>query len=1682
MLNLRVVPILWITLLLCVSLNAQVKVSLSASSTGGCSPVTVTFTNHTTGASPSATYTWDYGNGNKITTPDSTYSSGATYVNPAAYPVTLTVTDGGKTYAQTVTVTVYNNPTVAFNITSGTKGCAPLPAGFSSTSTAGSGTIAGYFWDFGDGTTLGGTTPTTSHIYTFAGSPAVQLTVTNSDGCSATLQQPGLLTVSPSLAPSFSTDSTFLCSLADAVPFINTTTGPSGLTWLWRFGDGTTSTAPTPAHTYAAKGIYNVTLIATSSEGCVDSVEKTAYVNAQDFTPSMTIPSPICTGIAAGFSDNSTPQNTTQNEAWSFGDGTGQGGFGVGTTHTFYTPGNYTVTMTTTYGSCPASVTQTVTVHQAPALGGFVMQQSGACGAPETVTFKDTSRTAVKWAWHSDYYSGGTPFSTAQSASFTYTGNGVYDPELMITDANGCTANITEPLVISPPTAQFSVQPVNAPSLFACGPLTVTCSPTSNVKITQYAWNFGDGTTSTAAQPTHTYSTPGTYYISMSFTDSAGCTETAYGSGTQITISAPPKASFTFTPASPICGNTPIQFTNTSTNASYFNWNFGDGSTPVYNQTSPIYQYQSEGTYTVTLIATVYGFQGTCSDTLTETNLIKVLPSFPHILSVTNTCAGTRGLAVFQDSIRDATGITWSFGDGSTQTLSSTQDTISHVYTKSGTYWARLTTTNGGCTNWDSILVSVLLKQHPVLATGQTIVCADSTLNLSINGLDSSFAGNLWPNNYLYNPYYGSYYYGSYSPEAFQYGDGSLNGNLLYTGSNTITTNGYKYNIALSYLAPGKDSIRVIFLNYETQCYDTSNYVPIKISGPIVGFSVLTNTCYKDPILLMDTSRASFGGPIVQWQWTFGDGATLNSATGGTVSHVYPGPGTYYANLAVTDASGCKTSTTDINSVNGSYYGVYHPVQVNGPKAAFYWTPANITPGTTATFYNSTNGYYDAALWSFKSDGSTSTNLYSVNHTYPNITMDTVTLVVYSNEPGDCPSDTAVEAVPVRNVNAAFTYTSAYVNGTSCPPVVVYFTSTSFNVTDWSWDFGDGATSVGNPNPSHTYTKPGKYFITLTASGAGVAINVTDSVTVKGPYASVSVNLPQSCAPAQITLHAVAVNAVSYIWDFGDGTVTASADSVLTHTYAIPGSYTPTLTLADSLGCKASFNPGGSVLADTLHATVQVAPQHICDSGAAVFGAGIYSLSAKIPGDTLRYHWDFGTGNSQDTSASASPDFPYTQPGTYHIRLTVTSAPGCVSTSVDSVLVTRSDPGTITGPSEACAGDSLRFGATPQTPDTVTWQWLFPGGLTDTAGQAKPIVLPDGNFTVLLVADRKGCYDTTRAALLIHPLADIGLTPPAPRICLGDSVQLTAHDGNTYQWRNNPGLSAYDIPDPTAKPAYPSTYAVTVTTIYGCTDTDSVAVFVARPFQLQMGADTFVCKGNSIRLSPSGAYGYQWIAGEPISDTAAPNPLVDPLVNTTYTVVGWDADHCFTDTARVAVTIEPLPGVKATPVGTIPAGNSVQLAVSGSPDVTSWTWAPPDYLSCSDCSDPISTPRSSILYTVTGETDYGCKATDTVRITLICLENRVGVPKAFTPNNDGINDVFYPRGAGIRVITHFRIFGRWGNTVFERTNVPIDDPGSGWDGKINGQEQPVGAYVYELELVCDTGDVFVLKGTVMLER
>jgi len=246
---------LWSLLFACLQGNAQLTAQFSADQLSGCAPIRVIFTDQSTGTPDR--WRWDLGNG-VISTAQ---NPSTTYFTPGVYTVSLTVyrgTTDSATITKTSFINVYANPTVNFGAVP-RFGCLPLSVQFTDSSIAGSGTLQSWTWDFGDGTLSNQRNPL--HSYTTPGSFTITLTVQNSEGCSRTLSLDNYVRVGDSLLAQFTKTVARNCVVPVNVAFTSTSIGTNITSWQWNFGDGNSSAATNPIHTYNAAGEYDVELI-----------------------------------------------------------------------------------------------------------------------------------------------------------------------------------------------------------------------------------------------------------------------------------------------------------------------------------------------------------------------------------------------------------------------------------------------------------------------------------------------------------------------------------------------------------------------------------------------------------------------------------------------------------------------------------------------------------------------------------------------------------------------------------------------------------------------------------------------------------------------------------------------------------------------------------------------------------------------------------------------------------------------------------------------------------------------------------------------------------------------------------------------------------------------------------------------------------------------------------------------------------------------------------------------------------------------------------------------------------------------------------------------------------------------------------------------------------------------------
>jgi gliding motility-associated-like protein len=1576
--------------------TAQMVVKFGATPLSGCAPLVVNFRDSTTGGATQ--WKWDLGNG---TISFLQHPSG-TYFNPGTYTVKLVVTNAAgvkDSLIKTQYITVNALPIVNFTATPVT-GCFPLPVCFTDNSTAGSGTVTDWLWDFGDGFTSTAQNP--CHTYTAAGNYNVSLKVTNSLGCIKTLTKANNINISSGVHAAFTNSNPSGCSTPANINFQNQSTGTGVLSYEWNFGDGGTSTLQAPSHSYNNAGTYTVQLIVTNSTGCKDTATHVNSIVIGTVGANFIFPTTICAGTAFSFTNTSLP--TPVSALWTFGDATSS--TNINPVKSYANAGTFTVKLVSNFGACLDSITHDITVLPKPT-SSFTSNPIAACAAPLTVNFTNTSTGAVSYQWL--FGDGNT--STNANPSNTYTANGTYSVTLITTNASGCTDTLKkiDYINVLPPTGTINNLPQQG-----CAPLPWTFSSTvSSVDpIVSYQWNFGAAGTSTLQNPSIVFPA-GIYDIQLVITTAGGCTDTIrVPQGIKSTVK--PIANFTATPRD-VCAFLPVNFQDLSTGTvTDWHWEFGDGSTSTLQ--NPIHSYNDTGNFTITLIVSNNG----CADTISLINYVHVKPPIARFSMPIN-CTN-RYTKTFVDNSIGADTWDWDFGDG---TLHSNLQNPSHTYASVGTYTVSLTVYNNitGCdyTFSQSLIVA---DEVAAFSASLTELCKNSSTVFTATSVHSQ------PDIVSYE---------------WNFGDG-----ITGTGN----------NISHTYLLAGNYDVKLIITDVNG-CKDSLTRIQyIHVFGPTANFTPsVSGSCLLTNINFTDQSTTDGIHPITEWQWNYGDGIT-EILTTPPFSHSYASAGIYSVILTVKDSYGCSVSITKNDLLT-----------ISIPVASFVTIDTASCPSKPLYFTNNSTGPSLTYLWDF-GDNTTST-LFSPVHSYLLDGDYTIKLTV-TDIYGCTNTFIRPDYIRIRSPFANFTVSDSV--GT-CPPLIVQFTNTSQFMDTWTWDFGDGNTSTAL-SPSHFYNVPGIYTAKLSITSPGTCTSVkTKIITVRGPQGSFTYSPISGCSPLNVNFIGTSIDNVSFIWDFNDGNTTATPDSILSHIYTIPGIYLPKMILKDAGGCTVPILGIDTIKVNGVLASFTQDTLIRCNSGNVAF------TNTSISNDVITgYLWNFGDGN---TSTNASPTHFYPTTGLYFPTLTVNTLSGCTNqiTSPLPIRVVKTPDISLTQSANKCVPATMNFNGNLLNGDTsvINWQWSFSNGATASGQNINSIVFPNaGLYTATLIAiNSSGCRDTTDSPLEVYGKPTINAGNDIT-ICQATGQSLTATGGLSYTWSPSAGLNTATGATVIATPDSLTNYTVTGTSSFGCTNTDTVQVVVKYPFQIPNGTNAALCVGKSAVLSTSGNYSFSWSPSQGLNTTTGATVTATPNATTSYMVVAKDNNNCFTDTAHFLVKVYPIPTVNAGADKTINVGQSVTLTPTVSADVNSVIWSPSTYVVSSSSPSITVKPSLDIQYKVSVSNAGGCTASSQVNVFVLCDGANVYIPNTFSPNGDGANDYFFPRGTGLFTIKQLRIFNRWGEQVFEKYSFKANDESAGWNGTYKGQKLPTEVYVYIMDIQCENNTVLTYKGNIAL--
>ena len=582
--------------------------------------------------------------------------------------------------------------TTQVNLTSGVI-CSNEDISFTYPSTSFGRTITNYYWDFGNGSTSTLQNPISK--FKKDSTFLVNLRIITVEGCKDSIKKS--LKVNPTPVSNFSFISD---KIKDSVYFTNivSQTGISKLSWEWNFGDQIASTKQDPTHHYSVGGSYSVSLLTRSDEGCTNKFISTVLIDKP--TANFTSTSSVCSGEMINFKNSSTFTNgSVVSWDWDFGDNTTS--TSQNPTHVYLNSGIYSVKLIVTSNTgSKGTVSKIITVNNKPIVQ-FEGDNTEGC-SPLLVNFTNLSTTDNGSSYYWDF--GDFIISSEQSPTHTFLSSRSYTIKLVVTSPGGCKDSLIKTSYIKVLNSTVSDFTTSSGCLNTVINFTDKSTVLSNT-IIAWEWSFGDNSSSKLQNPTHIYTSNGSYVVTLKTTTNFGCSNTI--TKTMI-INSKPIVQFDLTNSSG-CMPLNVAFLDQSSTAigSTYKWSFGDNSTS--NSKSPNYVYITDGSFTVKEIVTA---PGGCSDSLIKKGYVNVLSAIKIDFSESSRCSNSA--TIFKEKCVISSGIitkwNWDFGNGN----SSTVKNPTHIYTSSGKYNVKLTATSDqGCSN--SFLKEVIIDSKPIV-------------------------------------------------------------------------------------------------------------------------------------------------------------------------------------------------------------------------------------------------------------------------------------------------------------------------------------------------------------------------------------------------------------------------------------------------------------------------------------------------------------------------------------------------------------------------------------------------------------------------------------------------------------------------------------------------------------------------------------------------------------------------------------------------------------------------------------------------------------------------------------------------------------------------------------------------------------------------------------------------------
>lgn len=1424
------------------------------------------------------------------------------------------------------------------------------------------------------------------------------------------------------ISADFSSPTIQACGSLQTTFFDQSISDQSIISWSWDLG-GNTSSQQNPGAIFTDPGNYTICLTVVDVDGNTDTECKENYITI--------LPNPIpsfesdtnegCAPVNVVYTDLSTSENgPIISWLWGIGGTTGV----INTTDTsqiitssYTTGGNYTASLTIVDSlGCTAttSVPNFINVYQIPE-PNITTELISSCQLPWSIQFTNTNADPdVDYLWD---FGNGSTYSGIEPPVVEYSNVGEYDVTVFMSSGDCKDTLLLESFIDTDATSDFSYAPDPA-----CQNTPIQFTDESVVTADSVLWDFGDGSTSNAFDPIHTYQNEGCYdIIFIRFAEE--CSDTLHYSCLEILPS--PELEITIENQFNCTLPTTVILQGNSVSSGSYTWSLEGTNTSVSADSNNVpIQIDEFGSYFVDVTFTDSLGCGTTENSIP----IQIQPFEAHLPSIGPSGCAPLTFTLIDSVITSTNIVNWEWTVGSPEIYSSTSQNPTFTISDTGRYDVQLIVENSnGCIDtvfvedyirvgmvpevnfeatpllscievikeftdlsssyadeWEWIFENgfITTKQNPTVSFGDAGVY-DVTLIATHNGCSDSltfenYISILEPKSNF------NIEYNCDNPYQVNINNTSKGADSLYWTLKLSETDSLFFTDSIfgSYTLPDRGNYLLSHYskNFESGCEHVFTDT-IKIVDPIASYTLDTlRGCAPLEIQLGDFSQDAF-----QYEYLSDEG-TIDSVFNSEPSIVFTEGG--FINgplLIITDIHECKDSFQLMDSIIINKLDAF----IEFPEVICVPDVVELVDQSTNTLGNNIRWEWNIGNGEFESS-SQDTSIY----------IDSVGMYdVYFKVEDDWGCKDSINLSMAINAVEIIPDFSSDTLGCTWAPISFTAMGTNGYVVAFNWDFGDGNTSTKR-NPQHEYAQEGVYTVCLSMSdsrGCSKEICKENVVTIIDPNADFTGDpIFATCPPLLSNFSNQSEDAVSYIWDFGDNSGLSENESP-SHVYTSPGVFDVMLIASSTSSCSDTLLLEGFVRVEgpTADFTFDISPSCLPVT---------VDLFAQSDG-YYSYTWDYGNGVLDSVGGlviSDTTSYVYNETGIFTPKIIITDSIGCSRSFAGEPIIVNDVQLEFQKDAEPQCGPPLEvflYNESEGTTEDVSYFWNLIGPQNIESSEESPVftISESGTYNVQLIAQYDNCIDTLSKVdfLEIADIPDVSFEIETDNFC----EDVNAHFVNTstveygefseWYWDFGDGTVSNEE-NPTHQ--YIGLDSRTITLI-GITDKGCEAKFTnsfdVLPSMIgQVGEDELICIGDMVQLSsniPNLLEGgsYYWEGDNTLSCIECFDPVVSPQSTSSFVFVAVHPNGCESrDTVEVTVIPTPGPELNLLSDSIICLGTESVIDVVNFDESYQYIWntAIPGQDCYENCDEVTVQPDSFTTYFVTVYNEFGCYKSDSISI------------------------------------------------------------------------------------------------------